>query len=343
MDYEVPDHAPMTRRVQFKIKSTIKQEKQARKGKGKGADNKTTQSRKGKGKGKVKAAKGKGTRGKGKGSKIRKSKSMFTANTKKRQRATLLASKAARAAQHTPDSDEHEMPSSKKAVKNQVEDKEHEGLSMSPEAKTTVSKSSVSPKGKSAKAKAKAANISGTRNRKGKATKEAKQEAKDAKQAAKPRAKAKAKVDHAKKDPKEGKKDAKDATKKQSRKVKVPTTETCKQVCEQALEGKLGPMDLEVGADSVSPAIKQMLCRILKGCKGAGSCDCPGQPIDCPGLRYDVYRTRSKPAVGVRIDRQFVTPNDASEKRTGYMSAAYFTHNSCMGVNIALSRIFVPC
>ena len=59
---EVPEHPPITRRQQFKVKSVIKEEKLAKKGKGKG---KSGAELKGKGKGK---------RGKGKGKKAKKSK-----------------------------------------------------------------------------------------------------------------------------------------------------------------------------------------------------------------------------------------------------------------------------
>ena len=88
MDLSVPDHAPMTRRNQFQIKSKIKAEKLEKKGKGKGSKNDKA-SKKGKGKG----TKG---RGKGNGEKLKtQKKSLMVSPTKtlSPRRAKLLKRK----------------------------------------------------------------------------------------------------------------------------------------------------------------------------------------------------------------------------------------------------------
>ena len=72
----IPEHGAITRRSQFKVKSTIKEERQAKKGSGKGSKTKDKEVKK-RGKGKAKKSKGKGKKSKkAKSSKLNRVKKM---------------------------------------------------------------------------------------------------------------------------------------------------------------------------------------------------------------------------------------------------------------------------
>ena len=316
-DMTVPDHPPMTRRQQFKVKAAIKEEKLAKKGTGKG---------KGKGKGKGgKAAKHKG-RKKGKSSAkqdntsiTKKRSKLLSSRTRSSKRATLIRAKSKRNLSESPSSTPQKMDTIKPAEEQALAAARATSVTKKPKvAKDAPVGQSPKPKakGRSAKAKAKAA----AKSTPGKKT-------------------VKANAGKTEGDAKKGRKP----------KEFVPCSDAIQQASQQAL-GPYGNLSLEkimadTGEDLVSPVVKFVMAGILKDCRMSGCEAHDLTPVDCAAIRYDMYYKR--PAVGIRVKSDLVRHEgdhgDGGKPGKTYMSASYFKNGSCMCTNFGVAQIYAPC
>jgi len=314
-DMTVPDHPPMTRRQQFKVKAAIKEEKLAKKGTGKG---------KGKGKGKGgKAAKNKG-RKKGKSSAkqdntsiTKKRSKLLSSRTRSSKRATLIRAKSKRNLSESPSSTPQKMDTIKPAEEQALAAARATSVTKKPKvAKDAPVGQSPKPKakGRSAKAKAKAA----AKSTPGKKT-------------------VKANAGKTEGDAKKGRKP----------KEFVPCSDAIQQASPQAL-GPYGNLSLEkimadTGEDLVSPVVKFVMAGILKDCRMSGCEAHDLTPVDCAAIRYDMYYKR--PAVGIRVKSDLVRHEgdhgDGGKPGKTYMSASYFKNGSCMCTNFGVAQIYV--
>lgn len=317
----MPEHPVLTRRQQFKVKSTIKEDKQNKKGKGKGKKH---------GKGK---AKGK-SRGKGKGGKGKKgAKEQVSSKMKRKKlsskRAILLNKRksAARGTKEEQPSTSVEGSESKKVSKtDQVDvaalEKEHV-----PQTEV-LKKPARNRAGKTAKTKAETrAKASNTKRNKTENKTETAQRSKT---------KRKNGNDSCKKSGKGKGKAGKKAT---------GCTKTLKAMSDELLQGRFNMRNLEADGDLVCPALKSYFTKIIAECKGDSGCDGSLHDLVMPemdGLHFDMYYKR--PAVGIRV-RSTLIASHAPEKsdKTPNKSATsigYFSAGRCMGTNVAMAKIF---
>lgn len=318
-DMTVPDHPPMTRRQQFKVKATIKEEKLAKKGTGKG---------KGKGKGKGgKAAKNKG-RKKGKSSAkqdntsiTKKRSKLLSSRTRSSKRATLIRAKSKRNLSESPSS----TPQQTDTIKPAEEQALAAARATSVTKKSKVAKDAPVVVGQSPKPKAKG-------------------------RSAKAKAKAAAKSTPGKKSAKANAGKTEGGAKK-GRKSKefVPCSDAIQQASQQAL-GPYGDLSLDkimadTGEDLVSPVVKFVMAGILKDCRISGCEANDLTPVDCAAIRYDMYYKR--PAVGIRVKSDLVRHEgdhgDGGKPGKTFMSASYFKNGSCMCTNFGVAQIYAPC
>ncbi len=328
--FEVPEHPVLTRRKQFKVKASIKEEKQSKKGKGKG-----------KGAGKGKGKKGKSC-GKGKG---RKGKKGATKESSKMKRTTLsskraiLLNKRKSAEKGTKESSSIMPNTSIKLSKTQepeveeaaVKEHTHEPKKTkkprSSAGKTAKNKAETRAKAGNKKAKAKQTKETGTSKRNNKNNKEEKKEKKEKNGSCKETGKGKGKG--------KGKAD---------KKLAIGCTKDVKAVSDQVLQGRFKISDLEVGKDMVCPVIKSYLAEIMAECPGESGCDGSVHDLFMPewdGLHFDMYYKR--PAVGVRVRAHFVSehsPQKADQNPKTALSIGYFSAGRCMGTNVAMAKIF---
>ena len=324
----MPEHPTITRRSQFKVKSTIKDEKLEKKGKGKGS--------KGKGKGRKGKGKGKGSRKKnmrGKGSKTKdedtthgprrrltvlkltSSRSLFRKSKRSKKRSPahpdeLVGSKDLKIAkptdanqptQPTQDEDLDEPAQTTKQPKSSKT--AHKKAGKAPTMTTDTSKPSSSA-GQSAKAKA------------------------ASRPKPKGKAKSKAKATKEKLAPTGSKKNGK----------QFPSRDQMLQTAEEALQGKFGFADMQVDAMNVNKPLKEMFEGMMAECKGHDYCDGSCHHFDyleCSAFRFDMYYKR--PGFGVRVYESLIHPTDSKK----LVSAAYFSIGRCAAANYAAMKIFV--
>ena len=309
-ELQVPDHSPITRRQQFKVKSTIKEEKLAKKGRGKGGEPKGKG--KGRGKGKGKTSKQKDGKGKGKGG--RKAKQQAAHGPNRRRTLMKLTSKKSLLG--------------KLAAKKSKQEEESETKQTSCQHVPALNKQNecaTEPPPKKQKAAVKQPKVEKPK------TPKAKQQGRSAKdkaaEQAKPKSKAKAK-----------------GWKTTGNAKPMPTREEMLEIAEETLQGNFNFRhgDMEVDASHVHEPLKDMFTGLLAECQQQSKCDGSCHHFHymqkCEALRLDLYWSRS--AFGVRVLKSMIGM-DRGDSKSPLTSAAYFASGSCTAINFAAMNIYV--
>ncbi|CAL1158858.1 unnamed protein product [Cladocopium goreaui] len=368
---EVPDTA-LTRRNQFRMKRTIKEEKEQKK----------AQKGKGKGKGKGGKGRGKGKRGsKGKGKSSKKhaktnKKANKLRNSKRRSARKAKARRAALAnrnrslsdssseTQGPCDAEEHTLQETHASYREQAQqpeqthDQSHSNSTGKPTKKSSNSKGKNRKTTETSKKKSKVSKVSkvsrSTRQKSG-GTDEVHP------QAARPKAKAKAK--------------AKTQAKSRARKARVPTAPAqdpadvslgpepaevaepvvaAEPVAQPAMAGnvvgvdqdEVGSVVAEAGDNVTGPLVDEFRA---KAKSMYTKCHVPGHPgcvsdhlgeemPQADGFQFSVYWSRK--AVGVKILESLLR-NSLRKGKNAYQQIAYFSGGTCSHVNIEAARVYV--
>ena len=370
---EVPDTA-LNRRNQFRMKRTIKEEKEQKK----------AQKGKGKGKGKGGKGRGKGKRGsKGKGKSSKKhaktnKKANKLRNSKRRSARKAKARRAALAnrnrslsdssseTQGPCDAEEHTLQETHASYREQAQqpeqthDQSHSNSTGKPTKKSSNSKGKNRKTTETSKKKSKVSKVSkvsrSTRQKSG-GTDEVHP------QAARPKAKAKAKAK------------AKTQAKSRARKARVPTAPAqdpadvslgpepaevaepvvaAEPVAQPAMAGnvvggdqdEVGSVVAEAGDNVTGPLVDEFRA---KAKSMYTKCHVPGHPgcvsdhlgeemPQADGFQFSVYWSRK--AVGVKILESLLR-NSLRKGKNAYQQIAYFSGGTCSHVNIEAARVYV--
>ena len=353
----MPEHPPITRRNQFKVKSVIKEEKLAKKGKGKGKS------------GAEPKGKGTGKRGKGKGKKAKKSKK--TSGSKKfghhslsSKRSMLFKAnrtkKGSASKKRPTDSSVVESNQDHKIPKQESLDNADLEQAYAPQSKefqpSKTNSKATKTSGKSAKAKAAASNSKAKKTARAKAAASKDSTTKNTAKSAKAKAaaskssttkntaksaKAKAAASKSKTKTAAAKAEAKVKSSK-PKKDKQLSTQEILEIAEQVLQGKLKHTELEVNEGNVSNTFTFLFRDILQECQVADHCDgnCHHfEWLECDGvIRFDLYWKRS--SIGVRLAGCRIRDDDELNEKQ-WVSAGYFSIGHCPAINYAAAKIFV--
>ena len=333
----MPEHPVLTRRQQFKIKSSIKEDKKSKKGKGKG---KGKSRGKGKGKGK--------SRGKGKAKEKSRGK-----GAKEKMKRKQLSSKRAILLNKRKSATKRRKQKGSSKPNTSVESPEPEKITETKEAQVDVAALEECPKHDrkpDLKKPRKGAHAGQTSKNKAESRAQASnKKTKKQKKQDKNNAKATQRSNKKRKD--DEKHDSCKTTSKskgkgrgKASKKDTGCTKDLKDVSDELLQGRFKISDIEVDEDLVCPAIKSYFTEIISECQGDPDCDGSVHDLVMPewdGLHFDMYWKR--PAVGIRVRSSLVAshaPQKADHNPKTATSIAYFSAGRCMGTNIAMAKIF---